>query len=159
MILIERSPTANKVGQDITMGTLLVSTEMHRDDVRAALSLLSYTLDKRGETHDLDKLNKLPEFHVAFKDGFKDGKWFDTHMKNSRHHLSYCTGVPEDVNLLDVLEYIADCVMAGRARGTELRPVIIDAEVLARAFGNTVDMLNSQVLVQEPPTQEEPKGE
>lgn len=41
--------------------------------------------------------------------------------ERERHHLLSRT--PEDVNLVDVFEYIADCVMAGMARTGEVNDV------------------------------------
>jgi hypothetical protein len=51
------------------------------------------------------------------------------------------------VNLIDVLDMIADCVMAGMARTGEVYPLTIDQDVLMRAFQNTVALLKSQVVV------------
>jgi hypothetical protein len=56
-------------------------------------------------------------------------------------------GVPEDVNLVDVLDLITDCVMAGIARSGSVYQITIPPEVLQRAFDNTVDLLKSQVVV------------
>ena len=49
------------------------------------------------------------------------------------------------MDLLDVLEMIADCVVAGMARNGTVYPVKIPIDVLARAFDNTVKLLTSQV--------------
>jgi hypothetical protein len=57
-------------------------------------------------------------------------------------------GVPKDVNLIDVLELIADCVMAGMARSGSVYPFNVDTEVLKRAFDNTAELLKSQVVVE-----------
>jgi hypothetical protein len=54
-----------------------------------------------------------------------------------------------DVNLIDVLDMIADCVMAGMARSGSVYPLNIDTAVLMRAFQNTVELLKSHVTVQE----------
>lgn len=66
-------------------------------------------------------------------------------------------GVPEDVNLIDVLDMIADGVMAGAARsGVEsiYQPQITD-DVLRRALNNTFELLKSQVRVAATATEEE----
>lgn len=57
------------------------------------------------------------------------------------------TGVPKDVNLLDVLEYIADCVMAGMARSGEVYALEMSPELLNEAFLNTIDILKAEVKV------------
>ena len=59
-------------------------------------------------------------------------------------------GIPADVNLIDVLDFIADCVMAGMARSGSVYPLQLPPELLARAFQNTVDLLKSQIVVGPP---------
>jgi hypothetical protein len=44
---------------------------------------------------------------------------------------------------------ICDCVMAGMARSGSVYPLKISAEVLRRAFENTVDLLKANVKVVE----------
>ena len=72
--------------------------------------------------------------------GFKQTTWWDNHRKVNRHHLLQAdAGVPEDVNLIDVLDMICDCVMAGMARsGSVYSLQTLTLEVLRRAFENTV---------------------
>jgi hypothetical protein len=65
----------------------------------------------------------------------------------NRHHLDKADGVPTDVNLIDVLEHIADCVMAGMARSGSVYELKLPDEVLQRAFANTVNLLKSLVGV------------
>lgn len=48
---------------------------------------------------------------------------------------------------VDVLDMIADCVMAGMARSGSVYELKLEPEVLWRAFENTVDLLKSQVEV------------
>ena len=79
--------------------------------------------------------------------GFKQTEWWDKHRKINRHHLLQEDGVPQDVNLIDVLDMIADCVMAGMARSGEVYPLNLDPDVLMRAFQNTVELLKQHVEV------------
>jgi hypothetical protein len=53
------------------------------------------------------------------------------------------------VNLIDVIEYISDCVMAGMARSGSVFPLVASDELLRRAFENTVALLSSQITVRE----------
>ena len=72
-------------------------------------------------------------------DSFVDGEWYPMHCKTERHHLNeYC---PDDVNLIDVIEMICDCVCAGLARSGNVRPVEISTDIFKRAVDNTVKML------------------
>lgn len=66
----------------------------------------------------------------------------------NRHHLLAEDGVPVDVNLIDVLDMITDCVMAGMGRTGEVYPLNIKPKVLMDAFQNTVELLKSQVVVE-----------
>ena len=49
--------------------------------------------------------------------------------------------------MIDVLEYVADCVMAGMGRSGEVRKLNLSDKTLRRAFENTVVLLKSQVVV------------
>jgi adenosylmethionine-8-amino-7-oxononanoate aminotransferase len=55
--------------------------------------------------------------------------------------------VREDVNLIDVLDFIADCVMAGMGRTGSVYPLNLSPELLEKAFQNTVALLKAQVEV------------
>ena len=69
------------------------------------------------------------------------------HITRERHHL--LSNAPEDVNLIDVFEYICDCVMAGLARTGEVTPLHLPPEMLTAAFQNTVEMLKQEVVLEE----------
>lgn len=66
----------------------------------------------------------------------------------NRHHLLQPDGVPTDVNLIDVLDMIVDCVMAGMSRTGTVYPLTITDEVLRTAFSNTVDLLKNKIVVE-----------
>ena len=51
------------------------------------------------------------------------------------------------MNLIDVLEMIADCVLAGMARSGSVYPLNLPTEVLVKAFENTVQLLKENVKV------------
>jgi hypothetical protein len=97
--------------------------------------------------HDADKLTDIDSFHEDFVTGFKQTSWWNRHRKLNRHHLLESDGVPEDVNLIDVLDMIADCIMAGMARTGTVYPLEISDDVLRQAFENTVALLKDQVVV------------
>ena len=99
--------------------------------------------------HDYDKLTAIDWFHSDFTTGFKETGWWNNHRMIHRHHLAQPDGVPIDLNLLDVLEWIADCVMAGMGRSGSVYPLEMSNDDLQRALQNTVELLKSQVNVQE----------
>lgn len=105
-------------------------------------------VESAGE-HDYDKLTAIDWFHADFVTGFKQTGWWDNHRRIHRHHLDKEDGVPEDVNLLDVLEHVADCVMAGMARSGNVYELKLSDDLLQRALRNTVLLLKSNVAVNE----------
>ena len=151
MITIKKSPTADTRTCDwsqVTREQLYVSSVSHLADVRAGMALFAEMVRASGERHDFDKLTAIEHFHSDFRTGFKETGWWDEHRKINRHHLAQEDGVPADVNLVDVLEYITDCVMAGMARSGSVYDVTLPADLLQRAFANTVALLKSSVVVE-----------
>lgn len=150
MIEIQQSKTADTRSCDyanVSKETLLASSRQHIGDVGKALAFFSGQITEAAVRHDFDKLTDIDGFHADFVTGFAQTGWWDRHRKLNRHHLLEPDGVPEDVNLIDVLDMIADCVMAGMARTGTVYPLDIPPEVLRRAFENTVDLLKANVSV------------
>lgn len=127
--------------------TLLNSSAQHIADVRRGLAFFGAMLAEAATRHDEDKITDIDGFHRDFVTGFKQTEWWDRHRKLNRHHLLAADGVPEDVNLIDVLDMIADCTMAGMARSGSVYPLDLSPEVLMRAFQNTADLLKAHVEV------------
>lgn len=153
MIEIKRSPTADTRTCDFartTRETLLASSRQHIGDVVQALAFFQARLTQAAGEHDYDKLTNIDEFHADFLTGFRQTGWWDRHRRMHRHHLDKPDGVPPDVNLLDVLEHIADCVMAGMARSGSVYELKLPDELLQRAFQNTVELLKTQVVLKDP---------
>jgi hypothetical protein len=150
MITIHTSPTADTRTCDwskVTKETLLASSEQHIRDIRAGLAFFAEKLAEAGVRHDHDKITAIDHFHADFRSGFAQTGWWDNHRKVNRHHLTEADGIPADVNLIDVLDFITDCVMAGMARSGSVRPLTIDPAVLQRAFENTAALLCANVEV------------
>lgn len=154
VIEVRPSPTADTrtADHEVTQDELRESTEMHIGDVKRGMDWLADALRERGERHDWTKLRFFPSFYRQFSDAQKTGCWGngwydDIHVKRERHHLE--DGCPEDVNLVDVLEHIVDCVMAGKARKGEFTPDILGAGILERAYANTEKMMADAVRVVE----------
>jgi len=130
------------------------SNESHMDDVLNMMYELATDIRKAGKDHDFTK-REDPEKSLFYRelcatiegnmDSFIDGKWYSMHCCTERHHLNeHC---PEDVNLIDVLEMICDCVCAGMARSGNVRPVSISDDILRKAFDNTVHMCINSVEI------------
>jgi len=150
MIEINKSPTADTRTCDfrnITKEMLMDSSRTHVDDVVKALAFFQGKLTEAAGKHDYDKLTAIDWFHEDFLTGFKETGWWDNHRKIHRHHIDKPDGVPPDINLLDVLEHISDCVMAGMARSGSVYELKLPDQLLQLAFRNTVEMLKSEVRV------------
>lgn len=151
MIVIKKSETADTRTCDfanVSKDKLLSSSRQHIGDVVKALSFFQSKLTQAAGEHDYDKLTRIDWFHEDFVTGFKQTGWWDNHRHIHRHHLDKSDGVPQDVNLIDVLEHIADCVMAGMARSGSVYELNLSPELLKEAFTNTVNLLKNEVKVE-----------
>ena len=162
-ILIRKSETADTRTCDVTKVTkdqLLKSSEQHIQDVDDGIFFLISLLQMRrrhnnqfgkAPFHDHDKLSDIDQFFEDFttEGSFIEKSGYKRHIKKNRHHLNTPEGIPEDVNLIDVLEYIVDCVMAGKARSGTVFPIKISNELIQRAVANQVEMMIEGVEVVE----------
>ena len=152
MITIQKSKTADTRTCDwskVTKEQLVDSTLQHLCDVSAGLTFFMQMLRESAARHDQDKLTDIDGFHHDFATGFKETTWWDNHRKINRHHLLQDDGIPSDVNLIDVLDMIVDCVMAGMGRSGEVYPLLIKPETLLAAFNNTANLLKAQIIVED----------
>lgn len=152
MIAINKSKTADTRSCDfsqVTKEQLRDSSVQHIGDVMQELEFIKNLIDLTSLRHDNDKIKDIDRFHADFITGFKQTGWWDNHRKIARHHLLVEDGVPADVNLVDVLDMIVDCVMAGMGRTGTVYPLEIKPEVLMTAFQNTVELLKNQIIVNE----------
>lgn len=124
--------------------SLLNDSKTHISDVQKCCNLFCNALRRSALKHDFTKLDSIDLFLSDFlnlKPGkqFKSGKWWPLHLKE-RHHLR--DNVPPDVNLIDILEMIADCVSAWRGRSSkEYIPIKLSSDVLQTALENTQKVL------------------
>ena len=151
MLTIKKSGTADTRTCDfsqVTKDQLLASSIQHIGDVEKGIGFLVGKLCQSAALRDHDKISHIDGFHADFITGFKQTGWWDEHRKINRHHLLQEDGIPADVNLVDVMDMIVDCVMAGMGRSGSVYPLNISPEVLMTAFQNTVDLLKSEIVVE-----------
>ena len=127
-----------------------LDTELHIDAVKKCCDFIADKIKEQAKQHDHTKLENLDEFTADLnsrKQGndFKSLKWWHKHLEE-RHHLN--DRVPDDVNMIDVIEMICDCVSAGLARSGKVYDVDLPSEVLHKALKNTVDMLIDNIEVE-----------
>jgi hypothetical protein len=135
----------------ITFKQFQEANDSHMVDVKNVMLRISERLGSAANMHDHTKKSAEGQFYKDFvstiNDGtdFVSGTWYQHHVNTERHHLlSRC---PEDVNLLDVIEMIVDCVCAGKTRSGEVRGLEITPEILEKAVKNTVKMVDDMTEV------------
>lgn len=153
MIEIHRSNNADTRTADhlVTKEELLCNSRRHIYDVTQAMSFFAGRLWLAAQRHDHTKLTEINQFYEDFQKAqqhegdFTSLPWYQLHITSERHHL--CNRVPDDVNLIDVMEWIADNVMAGMARSGDVRVESLSPDVLTRAVQNTIELLRNEVHV------------
>ena len=154
MIKVKRSPTADTRTCDwskVTKEELLRSSQSHIHDVRMGMGYFAIALVLAGGKHDFDKVSQegLDAFHRDFVTGFKRTEWWDNHRKVNRHHINMDDGVRDDIDLLDVIEHVVDCIMAGMARSGKVTDIFLEGGLLQKAVHNTMLKLVAQVEVED----------
>ena len=132
------------------------SNQLHCRDVRELMDAIAVDIMEQGRNHDITKkeepykslfYRELCEKIEGKIDNFTKGEWYPMHCKVERHHLNeYC---PCDVNLIDIIEMICDCVCAGLARSGNVYPIEISSEILQKALQNTVQMCIDAVEIEQ----------
>ena len=155
MLRIRRSRNADtrSASKEVTKEELMTNSKMHIADVKKAIKWMCDELKDIGTWHDYTKIDNFREFYDNFKciqqgdlQKFKEMNWYQNFHLNERHHLP--DRCPEDVNLFDVLERVADIVMAGMARSGKIYDDTLDAEILVKAYKNTIELLKKQIKVE-----------
>lgn len=134
-------------GHDVSQDELLRDTKQHIGDVRKAMNFFVGEMAAAAKVHDHTKVDSIDNFYRDTREGFdklKDKPWWKEHL-TERHHLRDRT--PDDVNLVDVMEFISDCVMAGMARSGSVYKLELPDGLLERAFQNSVKQLTDNVEV------------
>ena len=147
-IIIYKSQNADtrSAKQGTTKEELEQDTLSHINDVQNVGYWLADKFKNQLAEHDHTKIEYLDEFYNDFNEKLKDGskdfknmKWFKERHMTERHHLN--DSVPEDVDMLDVLEMIVDCTCAGLARSGDVYPISIPQEVIEKAIENTKNLI------------------
>ena len=125
---------------------LLKESITHIEDVKSVLKEIGndYFINSN---HDFTKIKNIDQFYNDFinslnhKINFTEGSWYQNHIKEERHHPE--AYVNENINLIDIIEYIVDNVCAGKARSGEVRKLYLDSDILQKAFINTVSFIDN----------------
>lgn len=152
-VIIHKNPNGDTrtAPKNITFEQFQEANNSHIADVGNVMITLSEKLKENGCKHDWTKKKYEKMFYnnflatMNYGTDFVSAEWYQLHVNTERHHLlSRC---PEDVNLLDVIEMIVDCVCAGKTRSGEIRGLEITPEILERAMRNTVKLVDDMTVV------------
>ena len=127
-IRIIKSPNADtrSAKGNVSKEELLDQTLSHILDVQNVGCMLADKLKEQVAMHDHTKIDYIDDFYNDFVSGKQ---------------------VPEDVNLIDVLEMVIDCTVAGLARSGNVYDITIPDDVLIKAINNTKDLIINSVKV------------
>ena len=132
------------------------ANDSHIQDVSNVMELFADMILNAGSQHDWTKKKYEGDFYrdmcLAIQDpdfNFEEAPWYQMHIATERHHITkHCK---DDINLVDILEHLVDCVCAGKARNStgKVYPVKIDDDILRKAVANTVKLLEYCVIVED----------
>lgn len=153
MIYINKSENADtrSAKGNVSKEDLLNNSLSHIGDVINVGNWIADKLKEQVQNHDYTKIKDIDMFYKDFISGrqgeeFKALAWYQKHL-TERHHLN--DSVPEDVNLIDILEMVIDCSVAGLARTGNIYPIKIDNQILQKAIENTKNLIINEVVVRE----------
>jgi hypothetical protein len=136
-------------GAVVTEEAAKKDTLYHIEAVKKCGDAFIKLIKEQFSHHDYTKLGEhLSEFTLGLNKGFDSpemDKWYEMHVTTERHHLK--KHVPDDVNLVDVLEMLCDCCSAGMARTGKVFDVDVPDDVLRLAVKNTVNMIVTSIEV------------
>ena len=114
----------------------LKDTRSHTEAVKSLMHMIAMEIILRAEYHD----------HTKFE--YED-LTFEEHMSLERHHLNLPSGVHKDVNVIDLVEFICDCVSAGaqRSHSLDFKYLKVDESLLQDIVNNTAFELWKRVRV------------
>jgi len=150
-VYIEKTPNADTRFIEVLDKDLVYKDTLnHIKGVQKVMEEFGKAIYLQSTNHDYSKIGTYYDgFFEAISSG-KKGKdffeldWWKIHRKE-RHHLNdWC---PDDVDLIDVIEMLCDCVSAGMARSGSVFPVKLSNDILQKAVLNTVEMLKDKVKV------------
>lgn len=154
-IYITKNPNGDTrtAGSSVTFDEFHDANKSHQADVGRVMIELGELCNKAGERHDITKTIQEKQFYNDFKDvvygrtdkAFTELPWYQMHVQAERHHLN--ANCPDDVNLIDVLEMIADCTCAGKTRTGVVYGLDLSDDILRKAFENTVKLVDDITVV------------
>ena len=123
----------------------LTNSAMHINYVQKGCAFIANKIIEAGIEHDHTKISLIDEFFDEETNKFKG---LQAHMSAERHH-QIKDGCPDDVTLIDIIEFMVDVVMAATARKGRVSDEPLSDEILQKAYKNTFEMLKREVVVED----------
>lgn len=156
-IIVEQTPhiDSEKYSGELTKEKLLDDNEKHIAAVCQSLNFIIEQIQNRSEKHDYTKIKYIDQL---YKDSltvqknpeidFKSLKWYNLHCKLERHHIKNDT--LNNINLIDVIELVADVVVSGIARSGKIKEEYLDInpKLLQEAVYNTAELIEENITFQ-----------
>lgn len=158
-VVIKKNPYGDTrtAPDDFSYEKFCAANREHINHVNKLLCNFGHEFFRRSDKHDFTKIYREEEFWLAFLEAktnpsfnFVDSPWYQTHIHAERHHLN--ADVPLDVDLIDVIEMICDCVAAGYARKGEVDTSDIneiEGAVIYAAIQNTIKKVMDMCMLEE----------
>ena len=116
---------------------------------------ISNSLNTKVSYHDFTKVQepfKTMFYNAVYekiKNGasFDDSEWAITHYQTERHHLN--KHIPDDVDLLDVIEYVVDSIVSNVEQLGIKGNVTISNIDLMTALQNTINKISNMIFIPE----------
>jgi hypothetical protein len=129
--------------KEATKDEILMSSAIHINDVQRGCSFIANKIIEAGINHDHTKITLIDKF---FDDETGRYKGVEAHTLIERHHQikGQC---PDDVTLVDIIEFMVDVVMAATARKGRVSDEPISDEILQKAYKNTFEMIKNEIIL------------
>ena len=127
---------------EATKEDILKASAIHIQDVQKGFAFIANKIIEAGINHDHTKISLIDKFFD------ENNKYIgiQAHTIAERHHhiKSQC---PDDVTLIDIIEFVIDVVMAAMARKGRVSDELISDEILQKAYKNTFEMLKREITI------------
>ena len=129
--------------KEATKDEILKASAIHIQDVQKGCVFLANKIIEAGINHDYTKISLNDKF-------FDENNQYigvHAHTAAERHHhiKNQC---PDDVTLIDILEFMVDVIMAATARKGRVSDEPLSDEILQKAYKNTFELLKKEITIE-----------
>ena len=122
--------------------------KIHRLMVEGLMRIIAANIQHYGQQHDWTKTEYIEDFWKDVQErkenpDFKEREWFKIHTTKEKHHLNM--NVSDDATILDLLEFISDCIITAKSTGQEINYDLMklsDSD-LKLLYENTIQWLDN----------------